>query len=161
MPSTYSRRTVLACCATGLGVGAAGCLGSLPADPTDDSGPATATEVASGGTGPNATTADPTPIPAGVVSDAEAKKRALAAEERYLKDRLREASCLQNWGTTPTTSSERATVTDRTADGVRVEVHHPYSYSTDRTEADLASTARYVVTADAVRRVDGDEVSPC
>ena len=126
MPSTHSRRTVLALSGAVLGLGAAGCLGN-----------------------------------SSTVSDAEAKKRALAAEKEYLADRLRNASCLQNWGTTPTTSNERATVTGRTADGVRVEVHHPYSYSTDATEADFASSARYVVTADAVRRVDGDSVSPC
>jgi hypothetical protein len=95
------------------------------------------------------------------VSDEEAKERALAAEEAFLAGRLRNASCLTNWGTYPTTMSESATVVNRTADGVFVEVVHPYSYSTENVSADGGSNALYVVTADGTRRVRGDDVAPC
>ena len=161
MPSTHSRGTVLALCGAGAALGAAGCLGTSSTDPSADSETQSPSSTSSNSTEPDGTTTDRTTVPPSVVSGGEAKKRALAAEERYLKDRLSDASCLQNWGTTPTTSSERATVIDRTAKGVHVEVQHPYWYSTDRSEAGLASTAEYVVAADEVRRVEGSTVSPC
>ncbi|WP_227356786.1 hypothetical protein [Haladaptatus salinisoli] len=56
---------------------------------------------------------------------------------------------------------ERATVTERTAEGVSVEVTHPYSYSTEKTAADGGSNALYVVTPERSRRVRGDSVTPC
>ena len=159
MPSAYTRRTLLSLCATGFGLGTAGCLGgSAPIETT------TGTVDTAGANG-TATSTHPTPdettIPASVVPDAEAKERALAAEKEYLVGQLEDAPCLDGWGTYPTTASKRATVTDRTPEGVRVEVVHPYSYSTDSTEADGASRGEYLVTADEARRVDGDTVAPC
>ena len=41
------------------------------------------------------------------VSNRTAKRRALAAEASYLTDHLQNASCLDDWGTTATTVSER------------------------------------------------------
>jgi hypothetical protein len=157
MPPTPSRRTVLSAIGSSLILPTAGCLGdaetgSAPTEPT----PTDASDRAT-----TETTTTRTTVPPTVVSDTDAKERALAAEEAYLTEQLRSASCLSNWGTYPTTASKRATVADRTADGVRVEVVHPYSYSTDRSEADGASRAVYVVTADDAERVSGDTVSPC
>lgn len=108
------------------------------------------------------------------VSDTDAKERALQAEESYLTAHLSNASCLENWGTSPTVTNEEATVVNRTQDGVLVAVKHPFSYTkvlastgdsdstrSARSYADGASRARYLVTEEAVRRVSGDEVQPC
>ena len=155
MSSTYSRRTVLSYCTAVFGLGTAGCLGDL-------SGDADATTTRNATTGPTqSTTLDRTTVPAAAISDDDAKERALVAEKEYLVGQLKDAPCLDNWGTYPTTASKRATVADRTPEGVRVKVVHPYSYSTDRSEVDGASRADYLVTTDEERRADGDTVSPC
>jgi len=107
------------------------------------------------------TTSPATTIPPSSVSDDEAKERALAAEEAHLSERLEAADCLENWGTTATTASEEATVAERTGDGVRVLLQHPYWYSTDDTEADASSSAQYLVDAETAERVGGDDVDPC
>lgn len=178
MPSLRSRRDVLRACGAAFGIGTAGCLGGSPlgddagetteTSATDRSSTAqsdatrsTATLSASTSTSTQSTTAGPTTIPASTVSDDEAKERALAAEKAYLRTQLKDASCLENWGTAPTTASKRATVAGRTADGVRVELQHPYSYSTGDTHADGASRATYLVTAEDEQRVEGDSISPC
>ncbi|WP_430506481.1 hypothetical protein [Haloparvum sp. PAK95] len=93
-----------------------------------------------------------------IVTDEEAKERALNAEEKYLKDHLSNATCLNDWGTTPTTASKQATVTKRTAEKVFVEVTHPYWFSTNRSEADSSSEAVYTVTADTAERKSGDNI---
>jgi hypothetical protein len=107
------------------------------------------------------------------VSETDAKERALQAEESYLTARLSNASCLENWGTSPTVTNEEATVVNRTQDGVLVAVKHPFSYTTvsttddpdstltARSYADGASRARYLVTEEDARRVSGDEIRPC
>jgi hypothetical protein len=56
---------------------------------------------------------------------------------------------------------ERATVTERTAEGVHVEVTHPYSYSTEDTAADGGSNALYVITSERFERVCGATMTPC
>ena len=93
------------------------------------------------------------------VSNRTAKRRALAAEESYLTDKLQSVSCLEEWGTTATTASRDATVTNRTSDGVHVEITHPYWYHSERVEADASTNALYIVTADSVERKRGDSVS--
>ena len=119
-----------------------------------------------------ATTAEPTttaPLPPtpqpvsdlSALSDSDAGELALQAEEVYLSMHLRNASCLETWGTYPTTSSEVATVVNRSAERIIVTVQHPYSYSTDNTEADSSSTARYRVTENGTTRLSGDEIAPC
>jgi len=108
------------------------------------------------------------------VSDTDAKERALQAEESYLTAHLSNASCLENWGTSPTVTNEEATVVNRTQDGVLVAVKHPFSYTevpasaddpdstlTVQSYADGASRARYLVMENSVRRVSGDEIQPC
>lgn len=98
------------------------------------------------------------------ISDAEANARALAAEEEYLTRRLENATCLEGWDFGGTVE-RRATVLDRTADTVYVEVTHPYAYGQELgrgdSVSDTGSNARYVVTAEGTRRVSGDGVSPC
>ncbi|WP_256295978.1 hypothetical protein [Haloarchaeobius salinus] len=119
-----------------------------------------------------ATTAEPTttaplpPTPQPVsdlseLSESEAGEIALQAEETYLSMHLRNASCLETWGTYPTTSSTVATVVNRSAERIIVTVQHPYSYSTDTSEADSSSTARYRVTENGTTRLSGDEIAPC
>lgn len=95
------------------------------------------------------------------VSDANATDRALAAEEAYVSEHLSTAECVTEWGTDPTVVDRNATVTNRTADSVAVTVTQPYWYGTTDTEADGASEARYLVTANETTRVDGDDLSPC
>lgn len=131
MPSPCTRRKVLHSSGLALGVGIAGCSSAESTDQAEHD-----------------------------VSNWTAKERALDAEETLLTDHLQNASCLENWGTTETTVSKRATVTKRTSDGVYVEVTHPYWYHTDDTEADLGSNALYVVTDETTERKRGDSLSP-
>lgn len=157
MLSTYSRRGVLLTCGLAVGLGTGGCLGESPqngdgreSDTTDS------TETNS-----RPVTSNPPTVSSSVVSDEEARERALAAEEAHLTDAFENASCVEEWGLTPYVGQEReATVTDRTEDGVRVRVTHPYWYSTEQVDADSRSDARYLVTAEDSRRI-GDDVSPC
>ena len=154
----------------------------MPFSPTrrrflGSSGIALATLLA-GCSAPNATTesrsstADTTEnqtIAPSDLSDSAAKERALAAEEEYLEGQLSGATCLDDWGTTPTVVSKEATVTDRTEDGVRVDVRHPYWYTRTMSDqgtsiqehADGGSRATYLVTREDADRVDGDIVTPC
>lgn len=152
MSSTYSRRDVLLTCGLAVGLGTSGCLGeSGTANPVTDS---TATDAPD-------TTAKRTVSPS-VVPDENARERTLAAEEAYLTDVFENASCVEEWGLTSYVGQEKeATVTDRTAEGVCVTVTHPYWYSTEQVDADSMSDARYLVTAEDARRIDGDDVSPC
>ena len=138
MPSTHARRDVLRLCGVTSGLVLAGCIEASTDEP-DASNRSDASNV----------------------SDEAAEERALSAETRYLTRQLEDASCLETWGTRPTTASRRATVVDRTAHGVYVEVTHPYSYSTESVEADGASEATYLVTDDGTARKRGDHVYPC
>lgn len=96
------------------------------------------------------------------VGDEEAKERALAAEEDYLTSQFENASCIEEWGLTAYGGiAENATISNRTVDGVYVEVTHPYWYGTGQDEVDYGSTALYLVTPDNVQRIDGDDISPC
>lgn len=130
-----------------------GSNGRTPGTNGSDDGTGTASTAETTGTG--------TPVPRSALSDESATERALAAEESYLTTQLRRASCLEDWGTSPTVVNEAATVTDRRADGVYVEVRHPYWYSTANAEADGGSEARYRVGPNVAERVDGDRLSPC
>ncbi|QLG63172.1 hypothetical protein [Halorarum salinum] len=122
--------------------------------PTPVVGAPTETTTSTAGTG--------SPMPSSELSNEEAKARALRAEEAYITRRFENSSCLDGWGLTGYTGIEKeAIVTDRTADGVHVEVTQPYWYSTDRDEADGGSNARYRVTPAVIRRTSGDDVSPC
>lgn len=136
MPSTPTRRRLLRDSAAAVSLGIAGCTSGYTADsgqPADSS-----------------------------VSNATATERALDAEQSYLTERLQDASCLADWGTTPTTVSERATVTNRTSSGVYVEVTHPYWYSTEGMDADGGTNAVYLVTEERTERERGETVSiPC
>ncbi|QIO25543.1 hypothetical protein [Haloarcula sp. JP-L23] len=96
------------------------------------------------------------------VSNSEAKERALDAEEQHITEQFENASCVESWSPTSFVGLEKgATVTNRTTEGVYVEVTHPYSYSTKKEEADVESTARYLITPDDVQRIHGTDVSPC
>ena len=90
-----------------------------------------------------------------------ATDRALAAEETYVSEQLSAAECVTEWGTDPTVEDREAAVTNRSVDGVAVNVTQPYWYGTADTDADGATAARYLVTENATTRLDGDELSPC
>ncbi|KAB1198625.1 MULTISPECIES: hypothetical protein [Haloferax] len=159
MPSTHSRRSLLTRVGATLvsGVGLAGCLREAP-ETESESTNTTHSETTEDQT---TTPASQTEIPFAEVTDEDAEARALAAEEAYLDSRLQNASCLLSWGTTPSTASREATVVERSADGVVVDVTHPYWYSKEGEEADLVSEAFYLMNNTSVRRTSGDEVSPC
>lgn len=92
----------------------------------------------------------------------EAKERALAAEEAYITSQLENASCVESWGLTSYSGVEKeAAVTNQTAEGVYIQVTHPYWYGTEQVEADVGSDALYLVTPEEVQRLDGTHVSPC
>ncbi|WP_224448156.1 hypothetical protein [Haloprofundus salilacus] len=155
MSSARSRRRILRLCGVAFGLGTAGCVQTTPVESVDKA------------SNESTPTPEPTAIPASVVSDEEAEERALEAEGAYITEQLEDASCVTDWGTTATVTNKEATVTDRTADGVHVEVTHPYWYSSQQREgnetvveeADGGTNARYVVTAADARRADGDTIS--
>ncbi|WP_224450598.1 hypothetical protein [Haloprofundus salilacus] len=98
----------------------------------------------------------------GGVSDKDVKERALSAEERYVTTQLKNASCVNDWGLNSYIGFEKeAQVTNRSTDGVDVEVSQPYWYSTDEDDADTGSKATYFVTVEDIQRTSGDKVSPC
>jgi hypothetical protein len=153
MSRPRTRRALLSLCGTGLCLGA-GCLdGRLSESDSDD--------AANESTRTNDTTPERQTVSPADVSNAAARDRALAAEEEFLRAELENASCLNGWGTTPSTASESAEVVERSADGVTVSVTHPYWFSTDDVEADGASNAFHVVTKDGTQRASGTEIDPC
>lgn len=99
-----------------------------------------------------------------------AKQAALEREKAYLTARLRNATDLDSYTVGCCMVGPEATVVERTADGFRVEVTYPYTYTKIRSQgtttvrviADAASSAVYVVRAAngtvVVRRVSGSEV---
>ncbi len=81
-----------------------------------------------------------------VVTNQSAKNTALTQEEAYLETTLENASCLTAWDTSEVTSKKRASVISYSLDGHVVKVSHPYSYSTNQTDADSSSKATYLVS---------------
>lgn len=152
MPSAFSRRDVVELFAVALSLGTAGCLAD--SQNSDES----------------KSTAQTTVSPSDV-SDDKAKILALDAEEVYLSKHFANATCLEDWGTYPTTASKEASVTNRTAEGVYMDVVHPFSYRTKpkevgegkkvQTEADGASEASYLITDNSSIRLQGDAIAPC
>ena len=97
-----------------------------------------------------------------LITDGRAKHYALTHEEAYLQAQLENASCINTYGTYETTTEKQASVIDHRLDGVVVRVNHPYSYSTNQTEADSSSKATYFVGIDITRRVEGEPLYlPC
>lgn len=148
-----SRRAVLSSCGLAAACALAGCLDDAPWAGSSD-------EPSDGAPSPSGTTEAPT-LARSVVSDREARERALAAEEAYLAERLGSATCLGDWGTNATAADEHASVRARTPDAVVVDVSHPYWYDSATVEGDATVAARYRVTAERARRVSGETVAPC
>lgn len=153
MPASPTRRRFLGSTGIALATLLAGC-----------SGPDVTTESRS-----TTDTTENETISPSILSDPAAKERALAAEEEYLEGQLAGATCLDDWGTTATVIEKEATVIDRTEDGVRVEVIHPYWYTKTvsgqgtsiQEHADAGTRATYLVTTEDADRVNGDVVTPC
>ena len=96
------------------------------------------------------------------LGDESARERALSAEEAFITQQLENAPCVEGWGLTEYGGiAKDAVIENRTADGVYVEVTHPYWYGTEQDEVDGGTTARYLVTAENVQRIDGDKLNPC
>lgn len=105
-------------------------------------------------------TAHKTPTPSGL-TPYTAKERAIDTEESYLSVQLRNASCLKDWGTAPTTQRKKATIVNRTEASVVVSVTHPYWYTTGSRNADGISKAKYLVTLNDTKRISGTDIQPC
>lgn len=144
----------------------AGCagIGSTGTDVTDEEVSSTGPDVTDeevSSTGPDVTDEEASST-APDVTDEEARERALDAEERHITERLENSSCVESWSLNSYVGlEEQATTTNRTDSGVYVAVKHPYTYGTEREEADVASEAEYLVTTDDLNRVSGTDVSPC
>jgi len=124
----------------------------------------TVTPPCSGASGP-AATSEPSPTTGtgsvASISNASAKEWALCAEERYLRTTLDSAGCLNEWGTSATVVEETATVLNRTADAIYLDIRHPYWFSKGSLSDDGFSEATYLVTSDLITRTEGDAVAPC
>jgi hypothetical protein len=95
-----------------------------------------------------------------------AEGRALEAEEAYVADRLENASCLSDWGTSEGAGpSKDASITKVTTHRLQISVTLPYAYTTEAGNetmyADFASEAVYEVSPTRVQRIRGDDISPC
>jgi hypothetical protein len=151
-------------------VGLAGCGGSSGDDSTGS--PSTASPDGSGASPDGTPTPTPTDEAETTESDAgqsteadqeyaDEKDRALSAERTYVRTRLTNASCVDNWGLQAVGITPGATVTNTTGDAVYVEATQPYSYNVDGRYADVYSVGTYRVTPETVERIEGDGVSPC
>lgn len=150
-PPRSARTIVLVCCLL-VGLSLGGCLGS------SDAGGANGTPTDASPADRNVTSTDE-PVN---LNDTDLEERVLATEEDYITERLESAPCVNSWGLTSYGGiDENATISERTDDGTYVEVSHPYWYGTDSEEVDAGTHARYLVSNDAVQRVDGDDLSPC
>ena len=111
------------------------------------------------------TTITPPPtISPSKISDREAGSRALRAEKTYLVTHLQNTSCLDSWGTGAYLAAPNATVEDRNATGVFVDVIHPYSFTVDDGAADGWTEATYFVTETNTTRLTGHNITdttPC
>lgn len=89
--------------------------------------------------------------------------RALCAEERYLRQQLQQANCVDSWGAYDAGGSpdEEGTVVNRTSNGIYVDVQHPYWWGNSEVSDDSFSTATYLVIGNRTRRVSGRAVEPC
>lgn len=163
MPSPISRRDILCLCGVTFGLGTAGCLEDSPSgNGFETTVSNTTTQVESTTTHTPVTTSDRTTIALIDVSDEEAIERALAAEEEFLAEHFRNASCLTDWGVTPRSAASQTKVTKRTAEGVYVAATVEWYTTTEEVDDDGLSKAVYVVTADSIERVQGDSPwSPC
>jgi hypothetical protein len=104
---------------------------------------------------------EPQTVSESEISDEDAKERALQAESQYIRTQLEGADCLHSWDDS-STIEEQATVTQRTGEGVYVDVVSPYAISrTEDSVGDTASEATYIVRPDETERIAGDDVSPC
>lgn len=101
----------------------------------------------------------------GLTAVYSAQQRALHAEETYVAAQLETASCLDDWGANEGAATAHAAATGVTPLGIRVAVQLPYAYRVETdgepTFADTASQAVYDVTLFGIRRVSGDEITPC
>ena len=96
------------------------------------------------------------------LSDENAREMALEAEKSHLESELRDAECLHSWGTDGSVTPKEADAVCRSADGIHVDVVHPYWTSREEDDVlDAASDARYVVNEEETERVGGDAISPC
>lgn len=100
-----------------------------------------------------------------LVSPLVVEQWALAAEDEHVTAQLENQPCLTDWGIREGAVTQRTEITGVSDGGVRVEVSLPYAYTTERdgetVVADSASEAVYEVTRTDMRRVRGDDISPC
>lgn len=126
--------------------------------------PTTTTQITSTAAQTTTTPTPPPTISPSKISDREAESRALRAEKTYLVTHLQNASCLDSWGTGPYLAAPNATVEDRNATGVFVDVIHPWSYTVDDVAADGWTEATYFVTETNTTRLTGHNITdttPC
>lgn len=152
----FSRRKALQTVCGFASLALAGCTERMTSSGADTPPPSSSTPTAP----PTATAANETTTVD--KTHERAKDRALTAEEEYITEQLENASCVNQWGLTDYVGWEKeASVINQSAEGVYVNVSHPYWYSTSEEEADVGTKATYLVTGDEVQRHSGMEVSPC
>jgi hypothetical protein len=108
------------------------------------------------GGSPSGTTVPPPreyPAPPETLTNETARDAALAHEEAYVHNRLRTKG--YRYFAVPGWMSASATVLNRSDRGAYVRVEMPYTYAQGDAVADASVEAVYVVSTDAVRRVNG------
>lgn len=142
----------------------AGCVtvGSGPSTPTGTTGDSASVSDASD-VSPATDAPGETPLPQSVLGNGTARTRALDAEEDYVTRRLRNADCVDSWGVYDAGGSrpKEATVLDRRAEGVVVNVTHPFWWGNERVDDDDFSKAAYRITTGDTHRISGRTIDPC
>ena len=103
----------------------------------------------------------PETTPTTEIKEEYAKESALEAEQSHIKNQLERANCLDEWDTGSATVEPEARISSRADSGVYVNVTYPFSTTRYGTVSDRASTARYLITEQESRRMNGDDISPC
>ena len=144
MDSEISRRKLIKISIVTAPVGVSGCL---------QKGPSTSTPTES-----NTSSSEDTAKKA--ESAESVKNQAINAEEDYIFDQLQNASCAVG-APGGQTGTKYAKIVNETDQGKYVDVNVPYHYSTEELEADYESKALYLINETSIKRIKGDEISPC
>lgn len=98
------------------------------------------------------------PDPPDSLDGTAAKEAALDYEAAYVHNQLRNEMGVRDFEVPGGPSSQRATIVNKTSQGMYVEIQVPYYYSKGQAEVDGVSKATYLVNTSEIRRVRGTNI---
>lgn len=135
-------------------VALAGCGGAIPSN-TGTESPQTAStpvEFPTPPSGPHAYPEPPTEL-----SNESVKEVAFGYQDAWIYNILHNQSHITDFGTGGPLP-QKASILNRSENGVYVKIQYGYWYSTSDSEADVPTTATYFVSRTNVRRINGTEI---